>query len=82
MHMVVDDEHLITLTQRQHGSVVDNNSVRTTKRSARPNPRWAHYANIGATKVPSQCTRISMPAIAPNENAVEWRGLHLRAGAT
>jgi hypothetical protein len=32
--MVINDEHLITLAQRQHGSVIDNNSVRTTKRSA------------------------------------------------
>lgn len=80
--MVIDDEHLITLAQRQHGSVIDNNSVRTTKRSARANPRWADYANIWAPKVPSQCSRIPMLAIAPNENGVEWRGLHLRASAT
>lgn len=80
--MVIDDAHLITLTQRQHGSMVDDNSVRTTKRSARANPRWADYANIWAPQVPSQGARIPMLAIAPNENAVEWCGLHLRASAT
>lgn len=80
--MVINDEHLITLTQRQHGCVVDDNSARTAKRSARANPRWADYVNIGAPKVPSQCTRICMLAIAPNENAVEGRGLNLGASAT
>lgn len=80
--MVIDDAHLVTLTQRQHGFVVDNNSVRTTKRSARANPRWADYVDIGAPKVPSQCTRIPMLAIAPNENGVERCCLHLRARAT
>lgn len=80
--MVIDDEHLITLTQRQHGSVIDNNSVRATKRSTRANPRWADYANIDAPEVSSQCARIPMLTIAPDENGVEWCGLHLRASAT
>ena len=80
--MVIDYAHLITLTQRQHGSVVDDNSVRTTKRSARANPRWADYVDIGAPKALSQCPRIPMLAITPNENAVEWCGLNLRASAT
>ena len=80
--MVIDDEHLITLARRQHSSVIDNNSVRATKRSARANPRWADYANIWAPKVPSQCERIPMLTIAPDENCVEWRGQHLRARAT
>lgn len=80
--MVIDDEHLITLTQRQHASVIDNNSVCTTKRSTRADPRWADYANIWAPEVPSQCTRIPMLTIAPDENCVEWCGQHLRASAT